>query len=341
MKHGIFRFMIPWFVLGAPLLLAAAVGTGGEPELSQTQRRLLSEFAVFRPEGAEPGGVWMLETWDTDIGLERLVSLPTASGNAALHFKRLEERYPSEEEFLGVRETAGELELLAAAELAYCRFSPDHYPEFDRTDSPQPDIRIFRAYLDSLLASAERTENEGGGAAEAERRIRAALLCGRLLTRDRSTLAVYTTGLIFKVKAAQAYELFLRRRGRDEQAVLAKAYHGRIAEVLRLMNWKAKSGLGAFEDFASLPVALEVAKRDKEPCWRAEAVIMLAIFRHGAPDEGLMEVRRNPLWEQEAEKGLAHVASADPSPAIRRLAAWSVLAVRPEMFADMSHLFGE
>ena len=333
-------FLAVLFVFLASLPPALAGGAVDGTPLSPDQQALLDEFFSLRPETAESGGVWMLAEWDSDAGLERLVEYPVKSGNAAAHFKRVDELYRAN---LGRPDPAaketGIGELLQASELAECRFSPDFYPEFDRSDSPQPDFVALRSCLQSLLASADSQERRLANPREAERRYRAALLCGRHLTRDRSSLVVYMTGVIFKLRAAQAYEAFLRRQGRMDDTDAAKAYAERIAELLRLFYWKANRALGTLEDFTSLPVALEVALLDYEPCWRAEAVIRLGIFRHGAPNQTLQEIRRDPLWEKEAEQGLIEAAAGDPAPALRRLAAWTVVNVTPEMFSNMQHLF--
>lgn len=319
--------------------LAAVSADHDEPELDAEQRALLDEFIHYRPENSDPSGIWMLEAWDTDAGLERLTRFPARNGNAAAHFKRLEELYPTEKDTLGIAETAGERELLAAAELAQCRLTPTQYPEYDRLDAPQPDFIVIRSYLKALLTTANRLELQDGDIAGAEKRIQAALLCSRHLTRDRSSLIIYMMGILSKSKAAQEYELFLRRRGDADKAELCKAYHDKLNETMRLLLWKSKTALGTLANFASLPVALQVVKNDHEACWRAQAVLQLAIFRHGAPDTENNEILRHPGWEKAAEQALAAIAANDPTPSVRRLAVWSVLNIHPGMFDEMRQQF--
>ncbi len=282
----------------------------------------------------------MLDQWDTDAGLEKVVVFPTRPGNAAQHFRRLEELYAQEKDetnFVG--DSSGVLELLRAAEVAECRLSPDYYPLYETADSPQPEFMVLRSYLQDLLDSAAKQEEEYGNIGEADRRYQAALLCGRHLTSDKSTTIVYMTGLLFKLRGAQAYELFLRRQSRSADAKLLREYISRTGELIRLFHWKANSALGATNNFASLPVSVDIALRDKERCWRADAVVKLAIFRHGAPDTELKELQRNTEWENLAEKTLEQVVSNDPDPSIRKLAAWAIVNITPEYFSTMQHQF--
>ena len=328
------------------LSLAACGALGGErsrQELSPTQQMLLGEFHALRPEAESGGTTWMLEKWDSESGLEKLISFPGKPGNAAAHFKRIDDLYRNNNGKNGkvdpALEEEGVRELLLAAELAECRFSPEYYPEFDRNDALQPDFVALRSSLQALLSSADRLERQLDNPDAANRRYQAALASGRHLIRARPSLVVYMTGVIFQLRAAQAYEVFLRRQGRLDAANDAKTFAERITELLRLFHWKANVALGTYDNFASLPVVLEVAANDSEMSWRAEAVIRLAIFRHGAPNQTLKIINRDPRWEREAERGLVGIAASDPSPAIRRLAAWAAVNIKPDMFSEMQHLF--
>lgn len=322
---------------------AFAAGAGEPPvlpEFDSRQTALMNELHSLSPSWIDSGGEWMLDSWAWDLGLEKIVVFPTAPGNAARHFKRLEEVYPAEKEAGdGMGDSAGLLELLKAAGLADCSLAPDFYPEFVSMDSPQPDFMILRGYLRELLDSAERQEMLYGNPAEAQRRYQAGLLCGWHLARDRGTVLVYLTGLIFQLRSAQGYEMFLRRQGRSAEARDVRDFLERLAEVLRLLHWKANSALGAMDGFACLPATLEIAFRDKEPCWRSEAVLKLAILRHGAPNAGLGELLRDPAWEKAAEEGLVRVAAEDPEERVRRLAAWAAVSVRPDKFENLRHRF--
>lgn len=311
-----------------------------QPAHSPEQADLLDLLAELRPSWLAAEEIWMLDEWDTDAGLEKLIIFPTKQGNAAEHFQRLETLYAHEKDETNiVDDSSGVLELLRAAEVAECRLSPDHYPRYESADSPQPDFTILRSYLQNLLDSAAKQEEEYGNINEADKRYRAALLCGWHLTNDKSTTVVYLTGLLFKLRGAQDYEMFLRRQSRSAEAKLLREYISRIGELIRLFHWKANSALGTIAEFASLPVTVEIALRDKEKCWRADAVVRLAILRHGAPDAGMKEMTRNTGWERVAEKALEQVVSKDPDPSIRKLAAWAIINIKPDYFSTLRQQF--
>jgi hypothetical protein len=318
----------------------AVEGSLNRPAHSPQQTELLELLSTLRPSWLAFEGTWMLDEWDTDAGLEKLVIFPTKQGNAAEHFQRLEALYAEEKDETNIiGDSSGILELLRAAEVAECRLSPDHYPLYESADSRQPDFLVLRSYLQDLLDSAVKQEEEYGNIGEADRRYQAALLCGRHLTNDKSTTVVYLTGLLFKLRGAQAYELFLRRQSRSTEAKLMREYISRTGELIRLFHWKANSALGTLEDFASLPVSVEIALRDKEKCWRADAVTRLAIFRHGAPDTDMKELTRSTVWESVAEKALEQVVSDDPNPSIRKLAAWAIINISPNYFSTLPQQF--
>ncbi|MDR1520417.1 MAG: hypothetical protein LBU23_09795 [Planctomycetota bacterium] len=285
----------------------------------------------------------MLSAWDSDAGLEALIPLSAAGGgNAAAVFSRLEELYPAEKDALanGGEDSLGALELLEAAEMAECRLAPDYYPEFDRITARQPDFAVLRSYLEALRRRSARAEREGRPA-EAERAIRAALLCGRHLTRDKSSLIVYIAGLVYKLRGAQDYQAFLLRTGRPEQARAAGAYAASLGQLLHFFHWKANTALGEMEGFACLPSAVRIAREDAEVCWRKEALLKLGILRHGVVGKDGKSVDRHPRLEREAEKALSLAAETDADPGVRRLAVWAALNVRPEMYETLAHKFPE
>ncbi len=323
-------------------LLAFAFVPAGEPDGGATPRQaeLYREFLSLQPAGYDGPGPWMLDEWDTDSGLAELVGLPVGPGNAAAVFLRLEQLYDLEKAELqaGGADARGVALLLDAADMAECRLSPEYYPEFDRVASKQPDFVVMRSYLQALLKRGERAQAAGNGS-EAERCYRAALLCGRHLTRDRSSALVYMTGVIFKLRGAQALEAHWRLSGRVGQAEAAKRYLNAISDVLRLLYWKANVGLGELDGFASLPCLVRVATGDKEQCWRKEAIARLAVLRHGVPDAEKKHLYRNPRFEQIAEEALSSVAAKDPDPSVRRFAVWAALNVRPEMYDELAHTF--
>lgn len=332
------RKSVLFVLLWLPLLPAAVAADNDKPYTAR-QAEILRDLLTLRPETLPAGEVWMLGKWDTEEGLAALAPFPANPENAAENFFRLEELYPQEKADLdaGGVDTRGVFELLAAAEKGECRLAPSFYPVFDRVTAKQPDFVVLRAYLKALQARAAQSEARGD-MREAERCHRAAMLCGRHLTLDRSSALVYMTGLIFKLRGAQGYEAFLRRAGREE-ADAARRYGERLADFLRFFYWKANVALNEMEAFACLPATIRVAQEDAEACWRKEAVVRLALMRHGVPDLERRTIHRNQEWEYQAEAALSQVAETDPDLSVRRLAVWVVVNLKPEMYEQLEHKF--
>ncbi len=321
-------------------LAAACPAEGGEEEETERQREILRELETFRPSWVQPGGAWMLETWDTDAGLPEALPRPASAENAASRFRLLEDFYAAEAEALrrGGEDTRGVQALLEAAEMGQCRFIPEYYPEFDSTEAKQPDFKVLRDYLQGLLRRGERSLAAGDNR-EAERCYRAALACGRHLTGDRSSSIIFVTGLIFKMRGAQGYAGYLLRAGRGEESARVKAYADRLTEIMRAFTWKSNVALSEFHGFACLPAVTRIAAEDAEAFWRKEAVVRLATLRYGVPDAGGDVVERSPEHERVADEALSRVAASDPDVTVRRLAIWAALNVTPRDYARMEHRF--
>lgn len=329
------------FFLQASWLLAALLLFLPSEARAQTarQQEILRELEVFRPEGAElaaGAGVWMLSRWDTDGELSRIVSLPVGGGNAARYFKMLEEYYPSEKAALagGGEDSAGVDALLRAAEEGGCSLSPEYYPEAAGPGGGQPDFQILREYLQALLRRAERSAARGDGR-DAERCFRAALVCGKHLTDDKSSSLVFVTGLIFKVRGAQALQNYLVRAGDAARAALLRGYSERLAVLMRAFMWKANVALSEFAAFACLPAVVRIAREDVESFWRKEAVFRLAALRYGVVDAAAASVARDPALERLADETLEWVAANDADASVRRMAVWAALNVSPQGYAGM------
>ena len=339
------RFLQACRLLGAILcfgLAANASLASAEDALSRTarQREIVNELSTFRPPWVEGEGTWMLSEWNTDAGLAGIVALPRAKGNAATYFRMLEEYYPSEKATLdeGGESSRGVEALLNAAEIAECAFSPEYYPEVTGADVRQPDFQVMRVYLQALLRRGEKSAARGDGR-DAEKCFRAALVCGMHLTTDKPSSVVFVTGLIFKVRGAQAFANYLVRAGDAARAALVKDYSEVLAVMMRAFIWKANTALSELGEFACLPAVTMVAKGDKEAFWRKEAVIRLATLRYGIPDEKGTLVRRNPAFETFADETLAWVAANDPDWTVRKMAIWAALNVTPQNYATMRHEF--
>lgn len=333
-------FLQASWLLGAILFFAFSGVPARGGESTARQREILRELEVFRPEGAESPGIWMLSRWDVDGDLGRIIQLPRGGGNAARHFALLEECHPSEKAALisGGEDSAGVDALLAAAEEGSCRLSPGFYPDVTGADVRQPDFQILREYLQALLRRAERSAARGDPR-DAERCFRAALVCGKHLTDDKSSSLVFVTGLIFKVRGAQAYQNYLVRAGDAGRAALLREYSGRLAMLMRAFMWKANTALSEFAGFACLPAAVRIAREDAEPFWRKEAAIRLATLRYGVPDAGGQSVVRNPALERLADETLEWIAANDADATVRRMAVWAALNVTPRNYAGMRHAF--
>ena len=322
--------------------LAGEEGEDGVAGTTPRQEEILEELRRFRPHGAAAGGVWMLEVWDSDTGLEDIVTVPDSRENAARCFKYLGDVYPQERDALrddeGGTESKGVAALLEAAEMGMCRFIPDYYPEFVAADTPQPDFLILRDYLKALLKRGELAERRGD-AGEAGRCFRAAILCGRHLAGDKSSSLIYITGLIFKLRGAQAYAGFLYRNGRQELSGKVTEYIERISTLMRAYDWKANVALGEFEGFACLPATIMIAQEDHEVFWRKEAVVRLASLRYGIPDVGGGTIQRNPGFERAADDALSRAAAEDPDATVRKLAVWAVRNITPGNYQELKHIF--
>lgn len=326
-----------------PLLFPRAAHAAAER--TDRQREILAELDSFRPPEASAlsggSGVWMLSVWDADAGLDGIIVPPSGNAdNAARHFQSLEEAYPSEKASLagGGEDSAGVRALLDAAEAGECAFSPEFYPEVTAADVRQPDFQVLREYLAALLRRGDRAAAAGDGA-EAERCFRAALVCGRHLTAAKPSSVVFVTGLIFKVRGAQAFAGYLVRVGDAARAALVREYSARLAVLMRAFLWKANTALSEFDGFACLPAVVRVAREDAEAFWRKEAVLRLATLRYGVPDGAGESVARAPEFERLADETLEWVSANDADWTVRRMAVWAGMNVAPENYAGMRHGF--
>ena len=329
------------------ILQAYANGEENKQPYSQVQAELLAQMRRMRPAlSAAPtadGLPWLLERWNSDAVLEKLLRLPMQEGNAAEHFYRLEELYKKEKLPNSLRvasDSQGVKELLLAARFKYCRLVPDYYPEFDRGGVKHPDFTVYRSYHQALLDAAEAFWRQGKNQ-EAEHYLQSALLCGWQLANDRSSIVVYLSGIILKLRAAQSYAGFLRLQNRGADADLMDNYISDLIELMQLFYWKSNTLLGSFTDFSTLPCVIDIALRDQEECWRKEAIIRLAVYRHGAPEAGNNIIKHDDYWQSHAEEALANIAENDASPSARRLAAWAVANITPENYKDFKHKFSE
>ncbi len=343
--HGSFFLQAPtllclWmFCLIAPPALSLDLSGG---KFTDRQREILRDLEAFHLPGQPAGRGWMLGAWDTDTGLTGLVALPSGGGNAAERFRQLEEYYREEAAELAERgeKSRGVEALLAAADLGECRFSPDYYPEFTSTEVRQPNAEVLRLYLLALLRRGSAAL-ELGDLLEAERCYRAGLVCGWHLTRDRSSSMIYVTGLIFKMRSAQAYGEYLAKLGDGVRLDLARRYAENLGRIMRAFVWKSNVALGEIEAFACLLAAARVALGDAEAFWRKEAVARLAALRYGLVREGAGEVRRYPDWEAIADQVLEEVAGGDPDATVRKFTIWAVRQVKPEGYAGLRQVFTE
>ncbi len=279
----------------------------------------------------------MLSSWDTDKGLEALVSFPTGEGNAAKHYARLEALYPEEKEEHRVTvppDSRGVQEILAGAQIKNCSLTPTFYPHMETGTSNQPDILVYQAYLRALLAHAADLE-KANKPREAAQMLQSGLIWGWHLTADRPNLVTLILGLGIKLKCARAYSRLLQRLLYMDRSRAAREYAEYVGNMMRRVSAKARIYLGDFENFNCLYSTIKVAKQDQEPLWRQEAVLRLGVLRHGAPDRDLKTIVKNEELQRLATQTLVHLAEHDPVPWIQKLAHWSVRNVTPERFQEM------
>lgn len=325
----------------APVAAPARVCSGESDALTPRQLEILDNLESHRPNWEpEHDGAWLLESWDSNVGLDTMLGLPRKPGNAAEQYRLLEEYFPAEESLLreGGEQTRGVEALLVAAEMSECRFSPEYYPSYETSESRQPEFVVIRMYFEALLRRAEQAAR-AGDAREAERCYQTALACGRHFTDDKSSGLIYVTGLIFKQKGAQAYARFLRDSGNVAKTEAVTAFLRRTVELMRAWTWKMNTALGEMADFACLPAVIKIAMEDKEVFWRKAAVEKLGMLRYGILDLAENAVQRDPAWEEKADEALRAVARDDPEPSVRKLAIWVAMNLNPGNYKAMRHVF--
>jgi len=280
----------------------------------------------------------MLSHWDTDRGLESLVTLPTGEGNAAEYYAKLEALYAKgrEQDKITVSpQSQGVQEILAASKIRSCQLTPNYYPAMESGTSNQPDIVVFQAYANALLEYARDLSKEDGKTRAAVEAYQAALIFGWHLTGERPNLVTFMLGITIKLKATRAYGRYLQRLLYLEQAHAADVYVRQLSEVLRRLMAKTQVYLGDFENFNCLYATIKIAKEDKDYLWRQEAVLRLGVLRHGAPDRTMKNIVKDKNLQRLATDTLMQVAENDPQPWIRKLAQWSIQNVTPERFQEM------
>ncbi len=281
----------------------------------------------------------MLSHWEIDRDLDKLVNLPTGKGNAAEYYARLEACYPNEREKdkLTVNPHGKGVQIiLAAARIRDCRLTPKYYPNMETGTSNQPDILVFQAYAKALLKYAKILEQqeEYNQAAMA---LRAGLVWGWHLCRDRSNLVTLMLGLSIELQFARSYSRFLHRMLHFEKGKAADRYAEHTLKFMRRLVAKSQVFLGDFKNFNCIYSTIKIAKYDKDYLWRQEAVLRLAVLRHGAPERGNKNVVNDKNLQRLATDTLIHVAENDPKPWIRKLAQWSIQHVTHENFQNMRH----
>ena len=282
----------------------------------------------------------LLAPMETDKGLELLVTFPTGKGNAADHYAKLEILYTKEKQnrhekdFTVDPEGQGVKEILAATKIRSCSLTPHYYPHMETGDSNQPDMIVYGAYIQALLHHASNLERKGDLKA-ANRAYQAGLIWGWHFTLDRPNLITFTLGLSAKVQSARAYAVFLRRHLKGKKAKHAEEYVEKLVQIQGRAFAKNHIYLGEHNKFSCLYSAILIAKEDKDPLWRQEALLNLGVLRHGAPHATTNVLIKDGESQRLAAQALTEVASKDPHPWIRNLAKWTIEHITPEKFTNM------
>ena len=325
------------YIVFTLILFLSDVSSGEEATtpvgMTERQRALLD---MLTPD--------MLEKWDKDDGLEKIIRKPTANQNAAEFFRKLCDMYPQERllNTMGVpyipHDATGIDELYRAGVSGQCDWT-DIYPPLTAGDSPQPEYIAMSAYGRASLEKADRL-TQAGRLREAEMIYHATLNAGRHLTTDGPSLVVYMAGLSMKLRAAVKYANFLEICRRKEDAEKIKDYSAFLDVRQKSLAIKAQVCLGEFEDFNCLYAVIKVAEEDKSLFWRQEALIRLGILRWGAPtgdltDEGEMVMTHDEMMQDLARKTLEKIHREATEPSLKKLALWVFQTLTPEKFMDM------
>lgn len=276
-----------------------------------------------------------LEKIDTNSGLELLTGFPTAAGNAADHYARLEMLFNEDREapdkFSIKKRSKGLNEILRAVSIKECRLSPDYYPQMSQGTAKQPDIVVFMAYTQALFNLAkeleEKSDYKGAGAV-----YRSALIFGWHLTQNPPSLLCQILGTRIKYLAAEQYARFLQRNLDMKRSEAASNYAKNLLKAQEFTTRKLNYFLGNMFGFNCLYSAIRVATADSDPVWRQEAIMRLGVFRHGVPGSDGTIIANDPAQQAIADKALVSITSNASPEYLRQLAAWSIQKLTPESF---------
>lgn len=275
---------------------------------------------------------------DTDAGLETLTSFPEKAGNAADHYARLEmlfnEDRETPESFKIKKRSKGLNEILRAVSIKDCRLSPDYYPAMTDASVRQPDIIVFISYAQAIFELAKELEEKGDfkGAGAV---YRSALIFGWHLTKNPPSMLVQMLGIRIKFAAAKEYSQFLQRNLDMKRHQAAEQYVERLEKAQELYSRKLNIFIGSVYGFNSLFCCIRVATEDADPVWRQEAVLRLAVFRHGVPGSEGQIITKNEAAQGYADRALVYVTENGQPETLRKLAAWSIRQLTPESFIKL------
>ncbi len=327
MIHGLRALrVLALLVLSATTLSAADTGSllPSDDKLTPPQLTLLKSVP--------------LTLIDTDAGLEQLTSFPEKAGNAADNYARLEmlfnEDRETPESFKVKKRSKGLNEILRAVSIKDCRLTPDYYPPMTDASVRQPDIIVFIAYAQAIFELAKELEEKGDfkGAGAV---YRSALIFGWHLTKNAPSMLVQMLGIRIKFAAAKEYSQFLQRNLDMKRHELAEQYIDKLEKAQELYSRKLNIFLGTMYGFNSLFCCIRVATEDADPVWRQEAVLRLAVFRHGVPGSEGQILVTNDEAQGYADRALIYVTENGQPESIRKLAAWSIKQLTPESFIKL------
>jgi hypothetical protein len=315
MFGGVFVFL---------LVVFSAVSAGYSADISEFKPNKIQKLWVERLD---------LGHWQTDKGLSEIIKLPTAPGNAAEDYAKLDSEYKKEKvsgTFRISPDSKGIQYIINGAKKAKCSLVPKFYPPMTQFTPKGPSVIAVRAYADAALKKAKKLESAGEYAA-AEELYRSVIVMGWHLAEDRPNLLVYVLGLTVEHQAAKAYAKYCNRQVWSSQAKKLKSYEKFLEDTVIKVRVKSRVLISSWLDFASLAACREIVLKDKEPVWRQEAIISLGVMQNGFPQSS-GAFTKNPFLQNVARETLKYAEKNDKVESIRQLAKWCINVMTEEKF---------
>lgn len=265
-----------------------------------------------------------LTRWQTDAGFDKVVTVPSGAGNAAVDYARVETLFAGDfDSAEGVVKVAGKgLEaILAATRKRECDLVPAYLKPMVDQHTPAPNGKVFLHYVDALKRSAASLEERGQFAA-AVRALESIVIMGWHFTEDRPSVVTYSLGLTIQAHGCNELEGFWMRQLDIKRGRQCREYKTTLRKVMQDVTFKARFLLGKWDQFASLEACRRVVMEDEELVWRQEAALNLGAMQNGWPRQSFADWAKDPVQQRVAREALQHMADQDAAESGRKLAAW-------------------